>query len=564
MSQMLAGRYRLMSELGRGGMGTVWHAHDELLDREVAIKEVAGSAVRLRRTEREARLAARLDHPNIAAVYDMVREAERLWIVMRLIHARTLGRVIAEDGPLPPSRVAAVGLDVLAALQAAHEAGIVHRDVKPDNILLPEGGGAVLTDFGIAASLGDDGELTQTDVVLGTPAFIAPERATGAASGPAGDLWSLGATLYTAVEGRQPFARANGMATLVAVVHDPPLPCRRAGELEEAITALLRKQPAARPDLAETRDLLLRARIRWQEPGVTGIATGTATTGTAETAGGTAAGTAAGTAGAATGNDPAVIGTGPAVTDPAAAALIETGMIDTGLPGSGEPEADVTGAGSTGAGSAGAGAAGTGATGPRATDPRATGAGSAGAGAAGTGATAPRATGRRGTGTDATDSRGAGAGGDGAGVTAPASAPVPARGGRSRGGRSRGRALHVAATILILAAAFAAAAVMSDDRAAHGPMAVRPSDPPPAAVAEVDPGVRRLDPVRRSEATPDRTVRSTGGTTTVKHPKAKTPKVTMPKVTTPKVKTPKVKAPNGKAWGHAQGHGNGKGKGRKG
>ncbi|MFI6481687.1 serine/threonine-protein kinase [Nonomuraea sp. NPDC050663] len=494
MSQMLAGRYRLMSELGRGGMGTVWHAHDELLDREVAIKEVAGSPVRLRRTEREARLAARLDHPNIAAVYDMVREAERLWIVMRLIHARTLGRVIAEDGPLPPSRVAAVGLDVLAALQAAHEAGIVHRDVKPDNILLPEGGGAVLTDFGIAASMGGDGELTQTDVVLGTPAFIAPERATGAPSGPAGDLWSLGATLYTAVEGRQPFARANGMATLVAVVHDPPLPCERAGELEEAITALLRKEPAARPGLAETRDLLLRARIRWDEPATTE--------------------------------------SGPAVTGPAAAGLIETGMIDTGLTGPGSSDLGEPAAGTTGPGLTPAGVAHSGITSPDVTGPGVTPPGVTGSDVDGPGVT--------------------GSGVDGPGATGPAPAPVPAR-----AVRSRGRALHVAATILILAAAFAAAAVMSDDRAAHGPLAVRPVDPPPAAVAEVDPGVRGLDSVRRSETAPDKTVRSTGGTTAVEHPGAKTPKVK-----TPKVKTPKVKTPGGKARGHSQGQGNGHGKGK--
>jgi serine/threonine protein kinase len=262
MSEVLMGRYRLIAELGHGGMGTVWRGHDELLDREVAIKAIAGGIDRpenerlIRRSLREARVAAGLNHPNIADVYDMVEEDGRLWIVLQLVPAPSLGQVITENGPLSPSAAARVGLDVLAALEAAHAAGVVHRDIKPDNILLPEGGGAVLTDFGIAAVADDDDPLTRPDVVLGTPAYIAPERATGSAAAPASDLWSVGATLYTAVEGHPPFARDTAMATLVAVVHDEPQPFERAGALAATIAALLHKDPAKRPGIARARGML--------------------------------------------------------------------------------------------------------------------------------------------------------------------------------------------------------------------------------------------------------------------------------------------------------------------
>ncbi|MGI5282075.1 serine/threonine-protein kinase [Nonomuraea polychroma] len=262
MSEVLMGRYRLIAELGHGGMGTVWRGHDELLDREVAIKAIAGGIDRpenerlIRRSLREARVAARLNHPNIADVYDMVEEGGRLWIVLQLVPAPSLGQVIAEKGPLSPSAAARVGLDLLAALEAAHAAGVVHRDIKPDNILLREGGGAVLTDFGIAAVADDDDPLTRPDVVLGTPAYIAPERATGSAAAPASDLWSVGATLYTAVEGHPPFARDTAMSTLVAVVHDAPQPFGRAGALAATISALLHKDPAKRPGIARARGML--------------------------------------------------------------------------------------------------------------------------------------------------------------------------------------------------------------------------------------------------------------------------------------------------------------------
>ncbi|MGP4100889.1 serine/threonine-protein kinase [Nonomuraea sp. KM90] len=271
MPEVLLGRYRLMTELGRGGMGQVWRGHDELLDREVAIKVIADGIDRpeneplIRRSLREARIAARLSHSNIADVYDVIEDDGRLWIVLQLVPAPSLGQLIAENGPLPPLRAARVGLDVLAALEAAHAAGVVHRDVKPGNILLPEGGGAVLTDFGIAAVANDDDPLTHPDVVPGTPAYIAPERAVGSAAGPASDLWSLGATLYTAVEGRPPFARDTAMDTLVAIVHDAPQPFERAGALAGAISALLHKDPDRRPDIARAREML-QALVSWDPP----------------------------------------------------------------------------------------------------------------------------------------------------------------------------------------------------------------------------------------------------------------------------------------------------------
>ncbi|MEV0583627.1 serine/threonine-protein kinase [Nonomuraea sp. NPDC050310] len=262
MSKLLAGRYRLLTKLGHGGMGTVWRGRDELLDREVAIKEInrgqnaTDDELMVRRSLREARIAARLSHPNIADVYDVIEEDARPWIIMRLVPSRSLGQVIAEDGPLPHAVAARVALDILAALEAAHAAGIVHRDVKPDNILIPEYGGAVLTDFGIAASGDDDWALTRTGAVFGTPAFIAPERATGEGADPASDLWSLGATLYTAVEGRPPFAKRNGMATLLAVVTEEPEPFQRAGVLAPVISGLLRKDPGARLGIGQARVLL--------------------------------------------------------------------------------------------------------------------------------------------------------------------------------------------------------------------------------------------------------------------------------------------------------------------
>ncbi|MGJ6964001.1 serine/threonine-protein kinase [Streptosporangium sp. G11] len=258
---LLAGRYRLLAGLGRGGTATVWRAHDDLLDREVAVKEVevpghlAGPEreILLERTMREARLAARLSHPNIAAVYDVVRADDSLWIVLQLVRSRNLAEVVAEEGPLPAPTLARVGLEVLSALEAAHAAGVMHRDVKPANILLTDEGHAILTDFGLAAAVDEDVSLTRTGMVVGTPAYIAPERAGGAASSAESDLWSFGATLYAAAEGRAAFGRSTALATLAAVLTADPEPFQHAGPLAPVIAGLLDKDPARRTDIVRAR-----------------------------------------------------------------------------------------------------------------------------------------------------------------------------------------------------------------------------------------------------------------------------------------------------------------------
>ncbi|MFC7644794.1 serine/threonine-protein kinase [Streptosporangium lutulentum] len=229
---VLAGRYRALERLGEGGMGVVWQARDELLHREVAIKEVRidphlpeAHRVEMReRTLREARAAARLSHPSIVAVHDVIAQDGRPWIVMDLVRGRSLGQAMRADGPLPPRWVAAIGLAVLDALALAHSRGIVHRDVKPANIMLAQDGGVLLTDFGIATLEGEV-QLTSPDALVGSPGYIAPERLRGTGDGPAADLWSLGATLYAAVEGRGPFQRDTPVATLGAVLtQETPFP----------------------------------------------------------------------------------------------------------------------------------------------------------------------------------------------------------------------------------------------------------------------------------------------------------------------------------------------------
>lgn len=258
MVQVIAGRYELVELLGRGGMGAVWRARDRTLDREVAVKEVTlpqglddAQVERLyARTFREARSAARLDHPGIVTVHDVVEEDGRPWIVMRLVRAEALDKAIAREGSLPPGRVASIGLDLLDALGAAHAAGVVHRDVKPGNVLLPPGR-AVLTDFGIATVAGDE-TLTQAGAIVGSPAYLAPEQARHQKATPASDLWSLGATLYAAVEGRPPYKRPDVWGVMAALLSDEPDPVERAGPLAPVLHGLLRKDPAQRmgPDEA--------------------------------------------------------------------------------------------------------------------------------------------------------------------------------------------------------------------------------------------------------------------------------------------------------------------------
>ena len=259
----IADRYRLLDRLGSGGMGTVWRAHDDVLGREVAVKEVvfppglsdADRSVLQERTRREARAAARLDHPSAVTVYDVVEHDGAPYLVMELVEARTLAEVVRAEGPLPPDRVAQVGLDLLGALEAAHAQGIVHRDVKPSNVLVRASGPVVLTDFGIATTTGDS-TLTHTGLLLGSPAYIAPERARGEAPGPASDLWSLGATLYTAVEGHPPFDGGEPMLTVTAVVTGEPQPYAAAGPLAPVLDGLLAKDPAERFDAATAAAML--------------------------------------------------------------------------------------------------------------------------------------------------------------------------------------------------------------------------------------------------------------------------------------------------------------------
>ncbi|KUN84515.1 protein kinase [Streptomyces bungoensis] len=252
-ARVIAGRYRLLSPLGEGGMGTVWRARDEVLHREVAVKEVRAPAglpapdvERLyARLEREAWAAARVANRNVVTVYDVAVEGGRPWVVMELVRGLSLADRLEAEGPLDPRAAAHVGAEVLAALRAAHAVGVLHRDVKPANVLLSNDGRVVLTDFGIATVEGSSA-LTMTGEVIGSPEFLAPERALGRTPGPESDLWSLGVLLYAAVEGASPFRQDTPLSTLRAVVDEELPPPRRAGPLAPVIEGLLRKDPAAR------------------------------------------------------------------------------------------------------------------------------------------------------------------------------------------------------------------------------------------------------------------------------------------------------------------------------
>lgn len=255
--RVIAERYRLLAELGRGGMGIVWRAEDIVLGRQVAAKEVLSpSGDAARRALREARSAARLSHPSVVKVYDVVEEGGRPWVVMEYVEARSLQEVIKQDGPLPPERAARIGCQLLSALGAAHRVGILHRDVKPGNVLLAKGDRAVLTDFGIATIEGDV-TLTQAGGVLGSPAYIAPERFLGERALPASDLWALGATLYAATSGRPPFHRDDPVAVFGAVLNEePPIP-PQAEALRPVLEGLLRKDPRERMPIGVAEAVLL-------------------------------------------------------------------------------------------------------------------------------------------------------------------------------------------------------------------------------------------------------------------------------------------------------------------
>ncbi len=237
-------------------MGVVWRARDQLLDRDVAIKEVQIAdtlteeerATAFQRTLREAKTAARLNHPAVVTVYDVAEDGGRPWIVMQLVDAQSLDQVLATSGPLSPRRAAEMARQLLSALSVAHAAGVMHRDVKPSNVLIGNNDQAVLTDFGIA-TFQDDPKLTQTGMVMGSPGFTAPERIRGEDASPASDLWSLGATIYAAVEGHGPFERRGGaITTMSAIINENAPEAPTAGALGPVIAALLRREPADRPD----------------------------------------------------------------------------------------------------------------------------------------------------------------------------------------------------------------------------------------------------------------------------------------------------------------------------
>ncbi|MFD4503391.1 protein kinase [Streptomyces sp. NPDC058457] len=262
--RLLAGRYRLGGVLGRGGMGTVWRAEDETLGRTVAVKELRFPSNideeekrrLITRTLREAKAIARIRNNSAVTVFDVVDEDDRPWIVMELVEGKSLAEVIREDGLLDPKRAAEVGLAVLDVLRSAHREGILHRDVKPSNVLISEGDGrVVLTDFGIAQVEGDP-SITSTGMLVGAPSYISPERARGHKPGPAADLWSLGGLLYAAVEGAPPYDKGSAIATLTAVMTEQLEEPKNAGPLKDVIYGLLNKDPAKRLDDAGARAML--------------------------------------------------------------------------------------------------------------------------------------------------------------------------------------------------------------------------------------------------------------------------------------------------------------------
>lgn len=284
--RLVAGRYRLLERIGRGGMGTVWRAEDELLGRQVAVKKLHPPqphmhedelATVFERTRREARAAARISHPNVIVVHDVVDDAGLPSIVMEYVPSVTLGERLKQDGALPVAEVARIGRGMIAALRAAHRVGVLHRDVKPGNVLLGEsdeddeddtaGGGSVarsggygagrvvLTDFGIAQASGTS-TLTRTGELIGSIDFLSPERIRGAMPGPEADLWALGATLYQAVQGESPFRRPTAIETAYAIAEEPVLPAANAGSLTRVIAGLLAKEPGERLSAEEAERML--------------------------------------------------------------------------------------------------------------------------------------------------------------------------------------------------------------------------------------------------------------------------------------------------------------------
>jgi eukaryotic-like serine/threonine-protein kinase len=260
--EIIAGRYRVEREVGRGGMGSVWLCRDELLGREVAVKQVGHppgeSAPDLARAMREARSSAPLSHPNVVSIYDAIEEGDHIWLVMEYVPGRTLAQLVTQDGRLTPERAARIGAQVADGLAAAHGRGTVHRDVKPGNILVSEDDRAKISDFGISRTTGDP-TLTQSGLVSGTPAYFSPQLARGEEPTPADDVWALGATLYAAVEGRSPYPeQRNAIAMLSQIVSGTPPRPQHADFLTEPIGRMLDPDPGSRWSMADAAHALRR------------------------------------------------------------------------------------------------------------------------------------------------------------------------------------------------------------------------------------------------------------------------------------------------------------------
>ncbi|MCU8594107.1 serine/threonine-protein kinase, partial [Streptomyces sp. A13(2022)] len=370
--RLVADRYRLEDTIGSGGMGQVWRAHDEVLHRVVAIKELTAAlyvsesdqAILLARTRGEARAAARINHSAVVTVHDVLEHDGRPWIVMELVEGRSLADAVKAEERVEPREAARIGLWVLRALRAAHTAGVLHRDVKPGNVLLGDDGRVLLTDFGIAQIEGDS-TITRTGEVVGSVDYLAPERVRGHDPGPASDLWALGATLYTAVEGRSPFRRTSPLTTMQAVVEEDAGEPRYAGPLAPVISALLCKDPQARPDVTEAEHLLAQAAEGRRPDAAQAYVPTTQYTGPPQHGDALQrdpSGTDAGTpyrSGADAGTPyPPVAGppgagssaTGPSATGPTAVGAAAGGYAGAGYPGSGYPGSGSAVAGSTSGG----------------------------------------------------------------------------------------------------------------------------------------------------------------------------------------------------------------------
>ncbi|MCX4555932.1 protein kinase [Streptomyces phaeochromogenes] len=415
MGRLLVGRYRVVAQLGRGGMGVVWRALDEVLGREVAVKELRtysdAGAPELAdlglRMQREARAAARVRHPGVVAVHDVAEVDGRPLIVMELVDGPSLDDVLRERGTLDAREVAGIGAKVMDALSAAHRAGVLHRDVKPGNILLDRSGRVVLTDFGIA-TMDDPGDgsathLTRSGELVGSLDYLAPERAQGHEPGPASDIWALGATLYAAVEGASPFRRTSTWSTLTAIVVEPLPEPQRAGPLGPVLRQLMHKQPESRPDAGEASRLLQAV------------------------------------ADATTGTDSATTGLRPPAPRPREATERSVPAVP---PGFGPPESGGAGFGPAGEARADAGSFGGSVPGAPATGhagfgaPEPSGAGAEGPGTAGAGAAAFGAAGVGGSGAGASGEGWPGSASpapDGTGASTPASAPASAAASASAG-----------------------------------------------------------------------------------------------------------------------------------